>query len=288
DTTPAQFSSYPRFMQQRHWDELTKTEYLDELPQYADDRDDASNDCDFYDFDDYSDYAKRQSRKSTADLIKVFERWTKNNILVGMEDELEKIIQHYYFQNGEPLEWSCESTFSKYIYGMPVIKNSLIDLQLIIANWLYTHSDLDSLFVIEYDLIRDILGAHPSANRIRSVPGGGEASWTKATAAIAIGGFQGHELKVTKMSQVTCNGYNRCYEIEIIFTIIDIFGAGTTDRDRGGPWNSQIPIFGDNRIPGLTEMWLLQHCRNQNSIGYKFIPFKHRVNMGHIFKICIP
>ncbi len=67
----------------------------------------------------------------------------------------------------------------------------------------------------------------------------------------------------------------------------DIFGAGTTDRDRGGPWFSQIPFFGNGRIPSLTEMWLLQHFRNQNSIGYKFIPFEHRINMGHKFKVCI-
>ena len=48
--------------------------------------------------------------------------------------------------------------------------------------------------------------------------------------------------------------------------------------------------FGGLHQPGLRlyQRPGVQHCRNQNSIGYKFIPFKHRVNMGHVFKICTP
>lgn len=271
-----------RYDGENHWDELTKTEYLDEMPQFADDKDDLFNDCENYLWSDYSEYARRQSRKSTKELVKIFERWTKNNVLVGMEGDLYKIIHHYYFKNGETLEWDCSSSFSKYIYSMPTCQQALSEIEQIVSSWLLSHADLDRLFEDRFSDFAAIIPDHIN----NALPGGGLSSYDAATAAISIGGFQGHEFKISSFKKISCSGYKKCYEIELIFTIIDIFGAGTSDRDRGGDLIDRIQ---DSRVvPGLTQMWLLQHCRNNNSLGYSFIPFEHRVNMGHKFKICIP
>lgn len=266
-----------------HWDELAETEYIDELPQFANDKDDLFNDCGNYLFSEYSDYAKRQSKKSTQDLVKIFERWTKNNVLAGLDEELSSIVNHFYFKNGQTLDWDCSSSFSKYIYSMPTTKLALTEIEEITYDWLVDHNDIDSLFIQEYSRIEDILpNQYP-----RTLPGGGSSSNFNATAAIAIGGFQGHEFKIISINEQTCaNNSSRCYEIEMILTFIDIFGVGTSDRDRGG---DLLDRLSDGRVvPGLTQMWLLQHCRNQNSLGFSFMPFEHRVNMGHKFKICLP
>jgi len=47
-------------------------------------------------------------------------------------------------------------------------------------------------------------------------------------------------------------------------------------------------------IAGLTEMWLLQHCRNNDgkliglSTPKSFIPFSHIIHIHKTLQICIP
>ena len=70
--------------------------------------------------------------------------------------------------------------------------------------------------------------------------------------------------------EIECS--KKCYEIEVVISILDFFGAGTSDRDRGTSGWSKVLFGGETGVPGLTQMWLLQHCRNTNNMGYSFKP----------------
>jgi len=122
---------------------------------------------------------------------------------------------------------------------------------------------------------------------LSNVPGNeAETIAFNLVAAITLGDVQGKRLSIADFFKVECDlDSGRCYEVNLLLEIYNIFGAGEEDRNKGGyVWG---PLQTPHRFPGLAEMWILQHCRYNNSLGYTFIPFIHTIKMGHKFKICI-
>lgn|GEM_PF-2471018 len=155
-------------------------------------------------------------------------------------------------------------------------------------DWLQDNEDFDGFM----EFYSDGIEGHLPTN----IPAPQGSALFNASAAIAIGGIQGWEIGIVSLKKATncfIDNYERCYYVELHLTMMDIFGAGTDDRDRGGPWSSQLPYIGDDRIPRLTQMWLLQHCRNIDcqtigGIPPCFVPFEHYINFGVKFKLCYP
>lgn len=268
-----------------NWQRLDIVEYDDPVESYQKDMDNVPADCANYsDLNNWSTFARMMKLENTKVLVEDFERWTKNNALVGQKPALDKIVKHFYFGNGEPLIWDCNEPFSRYIAGQESIREFLQFFQNLCHTWLNSHNDFDDFIETNNTLIALNLPMH--------VPGPNASSIINASAAIAIGGIQGWKVGISSIKKVSCvYNHARCYEIELHLTLKDIFGAGTDDRDRGGPWDSRVPIWGDGRVPGLTQLWLLQHCRNYDceAIGGTppcFVPFEHHVNFGHKFKLC--
>jgi hypothetical protein len=251
------------------------------------DRDDLYNDCDDYSAFNYSEFALEMSGQDTRVLIADFERWTNNNAMAGLKDDLTKIVQHFYRKRGVDLTWECSDIFSKYIGSQVNIKNFVKYFQGLSYDWLKNRTNFDGFIVENWTNIEN--------NLPKNIPSPGGSGIFNASAAIAIGGIQGWRVRITSLNKVPCGSteYNRCYEVDIHLTLEDIFGAGTSDRDRGGPWYSQVPYLGDGRIPGLTQMWMLQHCRTTHGWaidGYVpppcFVPFNHFVNFSYKYKLC--
>jgi len=271
---------------QFHWDQKEIVECEKPIDPIQSDRDNTYADCDFYtNVDEWSNFAKEMRNASTKELVEDFQTWTTNNMLVLLSSDLKRIANNFYYGKGSPLIWNCNDAFSKYIASRENIRQFLFYLQGLCYDWLSTHNNFDNFMETYSNTILD--------NAPINIPAPAESPITHATAAIAIGGIHGWKVGIINLKKIACTvgQHTRCYEVELHLTLQDIFGAGDDDRDRGGPWHSRIPYIGDGRIPGLTQLWLLQHCRNLDceAIGGTppcFVPFEHVVNFGHKFKLC--
>ncbi|MEQ1790374.1 MAG: hypothetical protein ABL857_08015, partial [Rickettsiales bacterium] len=281
---------------QIQWDQSDIVTYNNPIAPIQPDNDNTYYDCnDYNDLSHWSNFARRMRLESTQTLVEDFQRWTNNNALVGLKKDLTKIVRHYYYGHGEDLVWDCNSVFSKYVAKQDAVKGFVNFFRGIAHEWMQNHSDFDG-FIEHYST--EIEEQLP-----KNIPGSQGSPIINASAAIAIGGIQGWRVGIVSLGKANncfIGNYKRCYYVELHLTLQDIFGAGTNppnasndgdDRDRGGPWHSQLPFIGDNRIPGLTQMWILQHCRNADCqpVGGTppcYVPFKHYINFGVKFKLC--
>lgn len=194
--------------------------------------------------------------------------------LLGLLDEASDSIFNQFvyagFKNhmdhtiGTSLEWNCDSKFGKALKNHPKVLEQVENLKILLNDRL-SFDNLDSLFTTYKGLVSDTID-NPN---LSSLPLWGFAM---------LGGTQGVKIEIKSISKLFPSGINspsgKNYEIELLFTLVDNFGAGMSD---GARWN----------IPGLVQQWVLQHYRNYDYGQYPcFIPItNHAIQTVHKFYI---
>lgn len=169
---------------------------------------------------------------------------------------------------GSSLNWDCTSRVSTNLHDFPQVKAGIDEVHTVIKNWLKTHNDLDGLFLDDANF--DGFTNYVNLSDITHL-------WTYQ----AFGWTQGIRVQVKsfKRSYSTPCLQSKAYEVEMLYTLYDVFGNGVSDAKK--TW-----------FPGLVELWVLQHYRNYNCPGFAgpaYIPItNHTVEIIDKSIICVP
>lgn len=159
--------------------------------------------------------------------------------------------------------WNANHPYSGYIYGLNPTQETLKDIEKVIKDWYRVNNSLDGLLT-DANVLSNFSSVNP--------PGfGGLFTLISRPSSVAtIGGSQGLELKIIKFSHDCESNIITC---SILVTIGDVFGAGISDGLRA--------------VPGLSQMYVLQHYRNNDCIepysGFCYRPMLHKITLSHTF-----
>ena len=201
-------------------------------------------------------------------------------IIAPYYDDFSGVFHHFKYNKGNSLKFNCDSKISKGLYDLQYFKSAnplnpqstyfiqgeiIPQVKVIFSDWLKTHENFDAFFV------------PPSAERTKldnlTLPYLGSA-WQLNTFWIyaIVGGMQGYKVGIRNFKK-----FGKCYEIDIIVTVKDVYGFGNDD--------------GGRFLPGLIEGWVLQHYRNYDNsycpnppCFYPIVDFS--IDMPHKLTIC--
>jgi hypothetical protein len=171
---------------------------------------------------------------------------TKFYIHDGFRDDLDLIFNHFVYKQGQyKHNHFCNSEVSKGIYELPQLKQFINNgIDSIFRHYLRSHDDIDGVFDIH----------KPFFDQLQS-PQLNQKSWVGA----AFGGTQGYKVQIKRFLKDQCRDV---FEVDYILTIYDTYGFDWGDGERRPPPADWGWAF--DRFPGLIELWVLQHYRNDD------------------------
>ncbi len=201
--------------------------------------------------------------KTSQKLVNTLERWI-NRFAFGIgQVAADSLTEEFISGNQETILWSANHPYSGYIYRLNPTQEILKDIEKVIKDWYRANNSLDGLLT-DANVLSNFSSVNP--------PGfGGLFTLIRRPSSVAtIGGAQGLELKVIKFKHDCESNIVTC---SILVTIGDVFGAGISDGLRA--------------VPGLSEMYVLQHYRNNDCIepysGFCYRPMLHKITLSHTF-----